>query len=91
MQWMKTTSTIIFKALFAAGARPAQRGEFTKRAFLNGQLALTQAEGDFEKAVEGRIPVAVIPMVDYGRMNAAKILDDVKKMISNISHNYGLG
>ncbi len=32
------------EALYFAGARPAQRGEFTKRAFLNGQLALTQAE-----------------------------------------------
>ena len=31
-------------ALFAAGAVPAKRGEFTKRAFLNGQLELTQAE-----------------------------------------------
>jgi len=31
-------------ALYAAGARPAMRGEFTKRAFMNGQLALTQAE-----------------------------------------------
>ncbi len=31
-------------ALFTAGAVPAKRGEFTKRAFLNGQLALTQAE-----------------------------------------------
>ncbi len=31
-------------ALFAAGAAPAKRGEFTKRAFLNGQLDLTQAE-----------------------------------------------
>ncbi len=31
-------------ALYQAGARPAQRGEFTKRAFLNGQLDLTQAE-----------------------------------------------
>ena len=31
-------------ALYAAGARPAQRGEFTKRAFLNGKLGLTQAE-----------------------------------------------
>lgn len=39
------------------------------------------AKGDFEKAVEGRIPVAVIPMADYGRMNAAKILDDAKKML----------
>ena len=32
------------EALFLAGARPADRGEFTKRAFLNGQLGLTQAE-----------------------------------------------
>ena len=31
-------------ALFAAGAKPARRGEFTKRAFLNGKLDLAQAE-----------------------------------------------
>ena len=32
------------EALYVAGAKPAKRGEFTKRAFLNGQLDLTQAE-----------------------------------------------
>ena len=32
------------EALYCAGARPAGRGEFTKRAFLNGKLDLTQAE-----------------------------------------------
>ena len=32
------------EALYCAGAVPAKRGEFTKRAFLNGQLDLTQAE-----------------------------------------------
>ena len=32
------------EALFLAGAKPAKRGEFTKRAFLNGRLDLTQAE-----------------------------------------------
>ena len=32
------------EALYIAGARPAKRGEFTKRAFLNGKLDLTQAE-----------------------------------------------
>ena len=31
-------------ALYVAGARPAKRGEFTMRAFMNGQLDLTQAE-----------------------------------------------
>ena len=32
------------RALFAAGARQALPGEFTKRAFLNGRMDLTQAE-----------------------------------------------
>ena len=32
------------ESLYLAGARPARRGEFTKRAFLNGKLDLTQAE-----------------------------------------------
>ena len=32
------------ESLYRAGARPAGRGEFTKRAFLNGKLDLTQAE-----------------------------------------------
>lgn len=31
--------------LVALGARPAEPGEFTRRAFLNGRLDLTQAEG----------------------------------------------
>jgi tRNA modification GTPase len=34
----------VLTALFRAGARQAERGEFTKRAFLNGKLDLTQAE-----------------------------------------------
>lgn len=32
------------QSLFAAGARQAERGEFTRRAFLHGQMDLTQAE-----------------------------------------------
>lgn len=32
------------EAVFAAGAKPAQAGEFTKRAFLNGKMDLAQAE-----------------------------------------------
>ena len=32
------------EALYLAGAKPAKRGEFTKRAFLNGKLDLTSAE-----------------------------------------------
>ncbi len=35
----------VAEALVAAGARPAEPGEFTRRAFLNGRLDLTEAEG----------------------------------------------
>lgn len=35
----------VLRAVLDAGAVPAQPGEFTKRAFLNGKLSLTQAEG----------------------------------------------
>lgn len=34
----------VLSACLEAGARPAQAGEFTKRALLNGKLSLTQAE-----------------------------------------------
>ena len=34
----------VLAAVFAAGARPAEAGEFTRRAFVNGKMALSQAE-----------------------------------------------
>ncbi len=35
---------LVLEALVAAGARPAEPGEFTQRAFLNGKMDLAQAE-----------------------------------------------
>ena len=49
----------LLSALFAAGARQAKAGEFTRRAFLNGQLDLTQAE-------------AVIDLIDAETAAAAR-------------------
>ncbi len=34
----------VLEAIFTAGAVPAERGEFTERAFINGKLSLTDAE-----------------------------------------------
>ncbi len=34
----------VLRAVLSAGARPAEAGEFTKRAFLNGKLDLSEAE-----------------------------------------------
>ncbi|MBE6587626.1 MAG: tRNA uridine-5-carboxymethylaminomethyl(34) synthesis GTPase MnmE [Ruminococcaceae bacterium] len=34
----------VLEAVFKAGAKPAEAGEFTRRAFINGRLLLTEAE-----------------------------------------------
>ena len=47
------------EALFAAGARQAKAGEFTRRAFLNGRMDLTQAE-------------AVVDLIDAQTTRAAE-------------------
>ena len=66
------------EALYQAGARPAGRGEFTKRAFLNGKMGLTEAEAviDLIEAdtadaaanaagqVSGRLQKKLIPIYD---------------------------
>lgn len=46
----------VLELLYAAGAQPAQPGEFTKRAFLSGKIDLTQAEAvlDLIKAKSDR-------------------------------------
>ena len=41
----ETLSRGILKQTFRLGARSADKGEFTKRAFLNGKLSLSSAEG----------------------------------------------
>ena len=40
---------------------------------LGPQIAYTKS--DFERELQGKIPVVVIPMMDYGRMNADAIID----------------
>lgn len=49
----------VLRAAFAAGARQAQAGEFTERAFLNGKMDLTEAE-------------AVIDLIDAETAEAAR-------------------
>jgi tRNA modification GTPase len=50
-------SRLLLEAILAAGARLAEPGEFSKRAFLNGRLDLTQAEAicDFIQAKSERM------------------------------------
>ncbi len=52
-----TVLALGLEALFAAGARQAGPGEFTRRAFLNGKLDLTQAEAVID-LIDAETPAA---------------------------------
>ncbi len=47
------TPQLVLDALLAAGCRPAEPGEFTRRAYLNGKLDLLQAEAVLD-LIDGR-------------------------------------
>lgn len=64
-----TAARRILRAVLDAGARPAEPGEFTKRAFLNGRIDLLQAEAvlDLIRARSDRAATAAIEQLD-GRL-----------------------
>lgn len=71
----------IIDALIGAGARIAKRGEFTKRAFLNGKVNLMQCE-----ALADIIDAQTAEQLRYGNKrydNEYKLLADVEKSLKN--------
>ena len=66
----------VYECMVLAGARPAEPGEFTKRAFLGGRIDLTRAE-------------AVMDMIDAENKNAVKLACEglqgsIKKLIDSL-------
>lgn len=73
-------------ALYAAGARPAGRGEFTKRAFLNGKLDLTQAEAVIDLIEAETADAAANAAGQVGGMllkKLAPVYDDLTNLCSH--------
>ncbi|MDD4069124.1 MAG: tRNA uridine-5-carboxymethylaminomethyl(34) synthesis GTPase MnmE [Candidatus Izemoplasmatales bacterium] len=69
----------IIKLIIANGARLAENGEFTKRAYLNGRLDLTEAE-------------SIMDMVNAKNYNQLKIANsqlrgDVLKLVENLQND----
>ncbi len=67
----------VLRACFAAGARPAGAGEFTRRAFVGGKIDLTRAESVMELiAADGRLAartaLAAHEGVTYHRLQEVK-------------------
>ena len=73
-------------ALYFAGAKPAKRGEFTKRAFLNGQLALTQAEAVIDLIEAETADAAANAAGQVGGVLQKKLAPVYDELVSLCSH-----
>ena len=72
----------ILETVIKHGARPAEPGEFTKRAFLNGRIDLTQAESVID-VINSKNAFALKSSLSQLK---GSVLTDVKKIRGNILH-----
>ncbi len=78
----------VLRAILREGASPAGPGEFTKRAFLNGKLTLTQAEAvtDLINAEsEKSLRAAQCALKGALYQNVKKVLDDLLSVTAHIA------
>ena len=79
---MLVTRTVL-EAVLRHGARPAEAGEFTRRAFLNGRMSLTEAEavgGLLDATSREQIRLTASP----SRARLAARIDRIRKMITEM-------
>ena len=78
----------VLRAVLDAGATPAQAGEFTKRAFLNGKIDLTEAEAviDIISAKSKSAARAALFVKDGAlRKKINKVKDDLLTLVAHLS------
>ena len=78
----------VLRAVLDAGAIPAQAGEFTKRAFLNGKIDLTEAEAviDIISAKSKSAARAALFVKDGAlRKKINKVKDDLLTLVAHLS------
>ena len=68
------------RACISAGARPAQAGEFTRRAFLNGKMDLSQAEAVID-VINSENEYALQSSVSQLKGSVKKKINDIREKI----------
>lgn len=77
----------VLRACLDAGAKPAAPGEFTRRAFVNGKLDLTQAESVMDLiAANGRLAARTALAAREG--NTARRLHEVKERLLGVAAQF---
>ena len=85
-----TTTLSIFELLIEKGARKAEKGEFTKRAFLNGRIDLTQAESVMDlidSKTDNSRKLALSSLEGSLKKYINSFRDKLKHVIANIEVN----
>ena len=72
----------VLKLTWEAGARPAERGEFTKRAFLNGRLDLTQAQAVLD-VIQAKTSAALTVAQNQLAGKTSKTIGEIRRAILN--------
>ncbi len=85
-----STTNKVLELLLLNGARLAEPGEFTKRAFLNGRIDLTQAEGIMnliDSKSELAREISIRQLTGSVSNQISKLRTDLVEIISNIEVN----
>ncbi len=80
----------VLRLVLQEGARPAEPGEFTKRAFINGRIDLSQAEAvlDIVKArTKSSLEVAVNQLTGLLSKRVNALIDEIKSILVVIEAN----
>ena len=77
----------LLSALFAAGARQAGPGEFTRRAFLNGRLDLTEAEAVID-LIDAETPAAARNAAAQLDGGLRRLLEPVQEALLEITSRF---
>ena len=78
---------LVLESLFSAGAVPASRGEFTRRAYINGKISLTDAEAIgtlLEAKSYGQVRISALDARDKLTDRISKIRETLISLMSSI-------
>lgn len=70
----------VLELILKKGARPAERGEFTKRAFLNGRLDLSQAEAVIDM-ISAKTDKSYQASLDQLEGSLSKKIDEIRSVL----------
>lgn len=75
-------SAMILEELYTRGALPAEAGEFTRRAFVNGKLTLSEAEGIgnlLDAVTEEQVRLSALP----ARTRLSTAIEEIRKSVED--------